>query len=46
MSPLSLSDLQVLLEVPDDYSRLSLLREMCNSKRRDLEQVLRLGEQG
>jgi Lon protease-like protein len=46
MSPLSLSDLQVLLEVPDDYSRLSLLRERCDAKRKDLEDVLRLSDQG
>jgi ATP-dependent Lon protease len=46
MSPLSLSDLQVLLEVPDDYSRLSLLRELCDAKRKDFEDVLRLSDQG
>jgi hypothetical protein len=46
MSPLSLLDLQVLLEVRDDYSRLSLLRELCDAKRKDLEDVLRLNDQG
>jgi len=46
MSPLSLSDLQILLEVTDDYSRLSLLRELCDAKRKDLEDVLRLSDQG
>jgi hypothetical protein len=46
MSPLSLSDLQILLEVPDDYSRLSLLRELCDAKRKDLEDLLRLSDQG
>jgi hypothetical protein len=46
MSPLSLSDLQVLLEVPDDYSRLSLLRELCDAKRKGFEDVLRLSDEG
>jgi Lon protease-like protein len=42
MSPLSLSDLQVLLEVPDNDGRLSMLGELCDAKARDLEAVLRL----
>lgn len=46
MSPLSLSDLQVLLEVPDHGTRLALLRECCDAKRRDLEAVLRLDGTG
>jgi Lon protease-like protein len=46
MSPLSLSDHQGLLEVLDDHSRLSLLRELCDAKRKDLEDVLRLSAQG
>jgi Lon protease-like protein len=46
MSPLSLSDLQMLLEVRDDYSRLSLLRELCDAKRKELEDVLRLSDEG
>lgn len=46
MSPLALSDLQLLLEVPDDYSRLSLLHELCDAKRRDLEGLLRCSDDG
>lgn len=42
MSPLSLTDHQTLLEVPDHWSRLELLRLLCDAKRRDLEAVLRL----
>jgi uncharacterized protein len=42
MSPLSLFDLQRLLEVPGDVDRLLLLRALCDEKRRDLESVLRL----
>jgi uncharacterized protein len=42
MSPLSLADLQVLLEVPGNDERLTLLRELCELKSRDLEGVLRL----
>jgi Lon protease-like protein len=42
MSPLSLIDLQALLEVPDNVTRLALLREMCDEKRRDFEAVMRL----
>ena len=44
MSPLSLWDLQVLLEVPGNRARLALLRELCDEKRRDLESVLRLDD--
>jgi uncharacterized protein len=44
MSPLSLWDLQVLLEVPDNLERLRLLRELCEAKSRDLESVLRLDD--
>jgi Lon protease-like protein len=44
MSPLSLWDLQVLLEVPGNGARLSLLRELCGQKSRDLESVLRLDD--
>ena len=42
MSPLSLADLQTLLEVPDNLSRLVLLSELCDAKCRDLEAVMRL----
>ena len=42
MSPLSLWDLQTLLEVPDNVERLQLLRELCKAKSTDLETVLRL----
>jgi Lon protease-like protein len=44
MSPLSLWDLQVLLEVPGNPERLRLLRELCSAKSRDLESVLRLDD--
>jgi uncharacterized protein len=44
MAPLSLWDLQVLLEVPGNVARLSLLRELCEAKSRDLESVLRLDD--
>jgi uncharacterized protein len=44
MSPLSLWDLQVLLEVPGNRGRLALLRELCDQKSRDLESVLRLDD--
>jgi uncharacterized protein len=42
MSPLSLWDLQILLEVPGNGARVALLRELCEQKSRDLESVLRL----
>jgi Lon protease-like protein len=42
MSPLSLWDLQILLEVPGNLERLLRLRELCEAKSRDLESVLRL----
>ena len=42
MSPLSLYDLQALLEVPGHLERLSMLRVLCEAKSRDLESVLRL----
>jgi uncharacterized protein len=42
MSPLGLADLQSLLEVPNNAPRLELLRELCDARRRDLEEVLRL----
>lgn len=42
MSPLSLWDLQLLLEAPDHPRRLTLLREQCEQKRHDLEAMLRL----
>ncbi|HEY8080574.1 MAG TPA: LON peptidase substrate-binding domain-containing protein [Acidimicrobiales bacterium] len=44
MSPLSLADLQALLEVPDNETRLAMLRELCDDKRRDLEAVMRLDD--
>jgi Lon protease-like protein len=44
MSPLSLWDLQILLEVPGNLERLRLLRELCEAKSRDLESVLRLDD--
>jgi Lon protease-like protein len=44
MAPLSLCDLQKLLEVPTDAARLALLRELCGAKARDLEQVLLLDQ--
>ncbi len=44
MSPLSLADHQSLLEVPDNWSRLALLRKLCEEKRHDLEAVLRLDD--
>lgn len=43
MAPLSLSDLQALLEVPSHAARLALLRELCELKTRDLEAVLGTG---
>jgi Lon protease-like protein len=46
MAPLSLLDLQVLLEVPGNGARLALLRELCESKCRDLETVFGLGGVG
>lgn len=42
MAPLSLCDLQTLLEVPSDGARLALLRELCEAKAKDLERILRL----
>jgi uncharacterized protein len=42
MAPLSLSDLQGLLEVPGNGARLVLLRELCEAKCRDLEAVFGL----
>jgi hypothetical protein len=42
MSPLSLADLQILLEVPDNPTRLCMLQELCDAKRCDLEAVMRL----
>jgi len=44
MSPLSLCDLQALLEVADNLSRLALLRELCLAKSRDIEAVMRLDD--
>lgn len=44
MAPLSLCDLQALLEVPSNSARLALLRELCEAKTRDLQAVLNLGE--
>jgi Lon protease-like protein len=46
MAPLSLSDLQTLLEVPGDTERLELLRSLCEAKGRDLEAVLGLDDVG
>ncbi len=43
MAPLSLCDLQALLEVPSNTARLALLRELCDAKTRDLQAVLGLG---
>jgi len=42
MSPLSLCDLQSLLETPDHPSRLAALAELCDARRADLEAMLRL----
>ena len=44
MSPLSLSDLQNLLEIPDNDTRLAQLRALCEAKSRDLEAVMRLDD--
>jgi hypothetical protein len=44
MSPLTLVDLQLLLEVPDHRSRLTLLRDLCDAKRSDLETAMRLDD--
>ncbi len=44
MAPLSLSDLQALLEVPGNAERLELLRKLCEAKSRDLEAVLGLDD--
>jgi hypothetical protein len=46
MAPLSLCDLQGLLEVPGNCARLELLREQCEAKRRDFEAVLGLDDVG
>jgi len=42
MSPLSLCDLQALLETPSAPERLARLRELCDARRTDLEALLRL----
>lgn len=44
MAPLSLMDLQQLLEAPSHLGRLAQLRELCEARCRDLQMVLGMGE--